>query len=178
MVACPGSTSFANEWASLFKDYDDIYIVPDADEAGEKMVQKICGLIPRAKVVRLPEGDLSDFILEHGTTGVLEELFGAAQPAKVDAPLRRTSYHFSGDSSIDRSALVSFVLLDTRLVRRGKELVGLCPFHDEKTPSFMLDPKKNLFYCHGCGTGGDVIAYVKKRYNEGYGDAIRRIKRL
>lgn len=40
--------------------------------------------------------------------------------------------------------------------RRGAEHVGLCPFHQEKTPSFHVHPDKGVFYCHGCGLGGDA----------------------
>jgi len=46
------------------------------------------------------------------------------------------------------------------LRRVGGRLVGLCPFHKEKTPSFSINVEKNVFYCHGCGEGGDVIAFT------------------
>ena len=46
------------------------------------------------------------------------------------------------------------------LKRRGRNLVGLCPFHSEKTPSFNIYPENGSFYCFGCGTGGDVITFV------------------
>jgi DNA primase len=46
------------------------------------------------------------------------------------------------------------------LKRQGREYVGLCPFHQERTPSFTVNPDKNLFYCFGCGTGGDSIKFV------------------
>jgi hypothetical protein len=43
----------------------------------------------------------------------------------------------------------------------GRRLIGLCPFHSEKTPSFGIDPEKNLWYCHGCNKGGDVVRFVE-----------------
>ena len=46
------------------------------------------------------------------------------------------------------------------LKRRGKNLIGLCPFHNEKTPSFTLYPENGSFYCFGCGVGGDVITFT------------------
>lgn len=59
------------------------------------------------------------------------------------------------------------------LKRRGRNLVGLCPFHGEKTPSFYLYPENNSFYCFGCGAGGDVITFVRRIENLDYMDAIR-----
>src|ERR1700722_5914775 len=46
------------------------------------------------------------------------------------------------------------------LRRRGNRMTGLCPFHSEKTPSFSFDPQKKLFYCFGCGRGGDVFNFI------------------
>jgi DNA primase len=43
----------------------------------------------------------------------------------------------------------------------GHEFVGLCPLHPETRPSFYVNPAKNLFYCHGCGRGGDLIRFVQ-----------------
>ena len=59
------------------------------------------------------------------------------------------------------------------LKRRGRNLVGLCPFHGEKTASFNLYPENNSFYCFGCGAGGDVITFVKRIENLSYIDAVR-----
>ena len=43
----------------------------------------------------------------------------------------------------------------------GGRLMGLCPLHADRKPSFLLDPNKNLFYCYGCGRGGDVIRFAE-----------------
>ena len=48
-----------------------------------------------------------------------------------------------------------------KLTPKGSNLIGLCPFHNEKTPSFTVYPKKDSFYCFGCGTGGDVIEFTR-----------------
>ena len=48
-----------------------------------------------------------------------------------------------------------------RPVGNGSEFVGLCPLHEENHPSFYVNPHKNLFYCHGCGRGGDLIRFVE-----------------
>lgn len=57
--------------------------------------------------------------------------------------------------------------------RRGRNLVGLCPFHGEKTASFNLYPETASFYCFGCGAGGDVITFIKRIENLDYMDAVR-----
>ena len=46
------------------------------------------------------------------------------------------------------------------LKKSGANLFGLCPFHNEKTPSFSVSPSKNIFKCFGCGRGGDSVAFV------------------
>ncbi|HEV2452156.1 MAG TPA: DNA primase [Streptosporangiaceae bacterium] len=57
----------------------------------------------------------------------------------------------------------------------GGALKGLCPFHDEKTPSFNVTPARGLFYCHGCAQGGDVISFVQKVDNLTFTDAVERL---
>jgi DNA primase len=59
------------------------------------------------------------------------------------------------------------------LRRVGNRYVGLCPFHQEKTPSFNVDAEKQFFHCFGCGTGGDVLNFVIKHQNLPFGDALR-----
>jgi DNA primase len=49
-----------------------------------------------------------------------------------------------------------------KLRKSGKQLVGLCPFHSERTPSFHIHPVKQLFKCHGCGAGGDVFTFLQQ----------------
>lgn len=59
------------------------------------------------------------------------------------------------------------------LKRRGKNLVGLCPFHNEKTPSFTVYPENGSFYCFGCGVGGDVFTFISLAENLDYMEAVR-----
>lgn len=61
------------------------------------------------------------------------------------------------------------------LRRRGKNLVGLCPFHNEKTPSFTVYPENGSFYCFGCGVGGDVITFVRRMENLDYMEAVKQL---
>ena len=64
------------------------------------------------------------------------------------------------------------------LRRRGKTLVGLCPFHNEKTPSFTVYPDTNSFYCFGCGAGGDVISFIRRIDNLDYVEAIKTVAQM
>ena len=60
-----------------------------------------------------------------------------------------------------------------QLKRRGSTLVGLCPFHSEKTPSFTVYPKTQSFYCFGCGAGGDAVTFIKNIEHLDYIDAVK-----
>src|SRR5262249_21805004 len=57
----------------------------------------------------------------------------------------------------------------------GGNLKGLCPFHDEKSPSLSVSPSKGLFHCFGCGAGGDVIRFVERIENLGFTEAAERL---
>ncbi|HZJ78662.1 MAG TPA: DNA primase [Clostridia bacterium] len=61
------------------------------------------------------------------------------------------------------------------LKRHGSVLTGLCPFHNEKTPSFTVYPENKSFYCFGCGVGGDIITFVRKIENLDYVEAIKSL---
>lgn len=60
----------------------------------------------------------------------------------------------------DRVDLVEVVSDYVVLQKKGREFSGLCPFHDEKTPSFTVSPVKQLYYCFGCGEGGGAIKFL------------------
>ena len=63
-----------------------------------------------------------------------------------------------------------------RRIARGR-LMGLCPLHADRKPSFLLDPNKNLFYCYGCGRGGDVIRFAELYHGVPFGEAIALLRR-
>jgi DNA primase len=62
-----------------------------------------------------------------------------------------------------------------RRISRGR-LMGLCPLHAEQQPSFLVDPAKNLFYCYGCGRGGDLIRFVELYFAVGFRDAMTMLR--
>lgn len=61
------------------------------------------------------------------------------------------------------------------LKRTGSNHKGVCPFHNEKTPSFVVSEQKQIFTCFGCGASGDVIEYVKRYYNLEFGEAVEKL---
>lgn len=63
----------------------------------------------------------------------------------------------------------------TKLKKKGSNYVGLCPFHEEKTPSFTVNPKTRLYHCFGCNAGGDVIGFVTKKEGIGFREAYEKL---
>lgn len=69
--------------------------------------------------------------------------------------------------------IVSIISEYVELKRSGSNYLGLCPFHNEKTPSFTVSNEKGIFHCFGCGEGGDAIGFIMKKNNLNYPEAIR-----
>lgn len=79
------------------------------------------------------------------------------------------------DQIRDANDIVDLITEYVPLKKRGKNYVGLCPFHAEKAPSFNVSPDKQMFYCFGCGEGGNVITFLTKHEKLGFSDAIRHL---
>jgi DNA primase len=79
------------------------------------------------------------------------------------------------DELRSRVSLADLVGKRVRLVRKGREYGGLCPFHNEKTPSFYVVEDKGFFHCFGCGAHGDAIGYVMRSENLDFIEAIERL---
>lgn len=73
---------------------------------------------------------------------------------------------------VSRTDIEQLVGSYVSLKRTGSNLSGLCPFHSEKTPSFTVTPAKNMFYCFGCGAGGNAITFVQKAENLDFVQAV------
>lgn len=69
--------------------------------------------------------------------------------------------------------MVDLVSEQVALKRAGRDFVGLCPFHQEKTPSFSVSPAKQIFKCFGCGAGGDVFTFIQLREGVSFVEALR-----
>ncbi|MHB8173258.1 MAG: DNA primase [Nitrospirota bacterium] len=81
------------------------------------------------------------------------------------------------DEALDRvrsaTDIVELVSQHVSLKKSGANYLGLCPFHQEKTPSFTVSPGKQIFHCFGCGAGGDAVGFVMRQGNYSFPDAVR-----
>ena len=77
------------------------------------------------------------------------------------------------DEVITSNPVESVIAEYVSLKRSGANLKGLCPFHEEKTPSFMVHPEKGIFHCFGCNVGGNVIGFVQKQEGLEFIDAVK-----
>jgi len=77
-------------------------------------------------------------------------------------------------SEIKNAADIVDIVSEAVLLKKaGKNHVGLCPFHSEKTPSFTVSPDKQIFYCFGCGTGGNVFSFLMKQEGLSFPETVR-----
>lgn len=79
------------------------------------------------------------------------------------------------DEILDKTDIVGLVSRYVKLEKAGKDFKGLCPFHSEATPSFVVSPEKRIFKCFGCGEAGNAIAFYSKCENITYGEAIIKL---
>lgn len=77
----------------------------------------------------------------------------------------------------ERVDIVDVVSEQVVLRKRGKEYVGLCPFHGEKTPSFTVSPNKQMYYCFGCGTGGTAIKFLMEAGKQSFSEVVLDLAR-
>ena len=78
---------------------------------------------------------------------------------------------------INRADILEIISEVVVLKKSGKNYIGLCPFHSEKTPSFTVSQEKQLFHCFGCGVGGNVFKFIKKQQGLTFPEAARMLSR-
>ena len=74
-----------------------------------------------------------------------------------------------------RADIVELVGQFVKLKRAGLNWKGLCPFHTEKTPSFTVNPKRNIYHCFGCGAGGDAFSFLMRQDRVAFPEAVRAL---
>jgi DNA primase len=75
----------------------------------------------------------------------------------------------------DAAQIIDIIGETVSLKRAGANMKGLCPFHAEKTPSFMVNPARQSFHCFGCGEGGDVFTFMMKYYNLTFPETLKQL---
>jgi DNA primase len=176
VTSTAGARAFRAEWATDFDAIPKVFICFDRDEAGQAGARRVARLIPRARIVDLPEevgegGDVTDFFVRLGRTddefrALLERapaIASNAEPsekveqfARVGSPLRRRIEHLK-----QAVPIAEVVGKYVELVGTGDNLMGLCPFHADNARSLAVYPRTGTFYCFGCGEHGDVITFLK-----------------
>ena len=76
-----------------------------------------------------------------------------------------------------RADIVELIGAQVRLKRSGRNYLGLCPFHSEKTPSFSVNPERGFFHCFGCGAGGTAFDFVMRTEGVSFPEAVRLLAR-
>ena len=74
-----------------------------------------------------------------------------------------------------RNDIVDVISGYVKLQRKGSSYFGLCPFHNEKSPSFSVSPSKQMYYCFGCGAGGNVFTFLMEYENLTFVEALRML---
>src|SRR5205085_1581585 len=97
---------------------------------------------------------------------------GARRAREIEVPLRSVAPELMliGRTTDEARDLVGRFV---NLRKAGQNFKGLCPFHAEKTPSFMVNPKKGIFHCFGCGVGGDVFGFLMRQDRLSFPEAVR-----
>lgn len=79
------------------------------------------------------------------------------------------------DDIRERVVLADVVGRRVKLVRKGREHSGLCPFHNEKTPSFTVNEEKGFYHCFGCGAHGDIFSFVQNTESLNFPEAVEQL---
>lgn len=109
-----------------------------------------------------------------GTGPPLQLTCRAGFPRLIQFPGRALiDTHSLKEQIRQRIDLVGLISEHVVLKRAGKDFVGLCPFHQEKSPSFSVSAAKGIFKCFGCGAGGDVFSFIQRRENVEFPEALR-----
>ncbi len=194
VTSTAGAQVFLPHWAEYFADIRHVYICFDRDPAGWDGAEKVKRILPKAKIVELPaevgdSGDVTDYFVRLGKNRVDFDLLLAAAEGKEDAetspqepPKIRTPR--PGHKALARRAqtlksripIEKIISLYIELKPSGRNLVGLCPFHEEKTPSFTVYPGSGKYYCFGCGAGGDLITFLTKKESMNFGQALEALE--
>lgn len=178
VVCIPGATAFPPEWVPLLREYEHVWVFADSDEPGLALPNRLASLVPGVRRIVLPDGyDVCSFLLEHDEDDLALLVEVAPVHVPPPAPIRAHNLVWDDAASRDhRDKLARIVSEDVALRPKGNEFVGLCPFHDDTSPSFSVNPTKGLYRCFSCGASGDVITYLRNRRDFSFGEAMKYLR--
>jgi DNA primase len=187
-----GAGTFRHEWARELKTIAEVYICFDRDEAGRKCALRVGRMMSHARIIELPAevgtgGDVSDFFVRlRRTPADFISLMAVARPApplaepkpmsvttKLDLPFSERTGRIKSQLPIG-TVIGQYVKLRTA----GKNLMGLCPFHDDHHPSLCVYSADNTFHCFGCRKHGDVITFMMAIERLSFTQALHVLNRL
>lgn len=189
-----GASVFREAWAAEFDAITDVFVCYDNDEAGRRGALRVARMIPHAKIVELPGdvgggGDVSDFFVRLGASDAdFNALLAAAKPAPpTPEPPAPKAASVPDAESPDRQRInrLKAAVRVTDIVGRylklqtsGEVMVAACPFHEDRTPSLVVFPATDTFYCFGCRHHGDVITFLRSMEQLSFQQALDELERF
>jgi len=187
-----GAGSWRADWSEALSGIREVFVCYDRDAAGESGALRVARQIPNARIVKLPEevgegGDVTDFFVRLGRTredfGLLLE---AARPAPPPILQEKRSAGVSGISA-DLSERIQRVkqtvpiedlaIQYVELRPSGRNLIGRCPFHSDRSPSFVVFQETRSFHCFGCRAGGDVVNFLMLAMHLTFSEALSSLEK-
>ena len=188
VTSTAGAGTFLPEWASYFRDIPDVCLCFDNDDAGRNGAARVAALIPLAYVVTWPPeigdgGDVTDFFMALGRNADdFRTLLRAAQPLPLRMPMPVVGQSPRTATDVDQVkysvAIEDIVARYLELTVRGQNYVARCPFHLDRTPSFVVFPTTQTFHCFGCRAHGDTLAFLMKIENLTFREALQVMREL
>ena len=190
-----GAATFRPQWAEKIRQIENVYLCFDNDQAGRNGSQVVALMIPQAKVVQWPPevgegGDVTDFFvrLKRSREDFLKVRADAkpiASSPAIKLPSREPQVQSADSRSIKRAQRIKTEVPIEKVIGEyiqlrpsGKNLVGRCPFHEDRTPSFTVYLQSNTYYCFGCKAHGDVIAFVRAMEGLSFTQALEVLDRF
>ena len=188
-----GALTFRLTWAEAFREIPQVYICFDNDSPGQAGAERVARLIPRARLVRLPDevgdgGDVTDFFVRLGRSREeFVRLLEAAQPLsdeqRAQGPTRQPAVaRAAHDGEVDRLkssiAIEDLIARYVELYTSGVNYRAKCPFHEDHNPSFVVYPKTQSFYCFGCREHGDVLSFLMRQERLTFPEALNALRKL
>ena len=184
-----GAATFRLEWAKAIRSISKVYACFDRDPAGQNGAMVVALMIPHTKVIELPEavgerGDVTDYFVRLKRSPeeflkLLEEVHPVKPLDRQKRPPRSVSLQSTDALLAKRIQRIKSTMPIAEVIGQyvnlrpsGRTLLGHCPFHDDRTPSFVVYPHSETFHCFGCRAHGDIISFIQQLEGMSFGQAL------